>query len=175
MKITKVLGIKNLGASQNYANQILHSLVGEVQMDLRCMSDMNFRNYSIRDEYSQRVKETHYSLEKYYRETSLYWNKVLNLASRWRCATTLQLQGTPHQRCWRFIPSVPPPTPPLRFSGWQHLKGLWPSGEFTTKLYTDVMKSNICYAMNYEMLFSFRILLLQSVMTIFPFIWLLTL
>lgn len=31
------------------------------------------------------------------------------------------------------------------------------------------MKSNICCAMNYEMLFGFRILLLQSVMTIFPF------
>lgn len=65
--------------------------------------------------------------------------------------------------------------PLLHFSGWQHLRGLWPSGEFTAKLYTDVMKSNIGCAMSYEMLFSFRILLLQSVMTIFPFIWLLTL
>lgn len=65
--------------------------------------------------------------------------------------------------------------PRLCFSGWQHLASLWLSGEFTAKPYTDVMKSNICFAVNYEMLFSLGILLLQSLMTIFPFIWLLTL
>ena len=102
-------------------------------------------------------------------------SEILDSATRWWCTTAWLFKRDTAPPLLKIYPFWTPDSLPFIFQDDNTLWGLWPSGEFTTKLYTDVMKSNICCAMNYEMLFSFRILLLQSVLTIFPFIWLLTL
>lgn len=152
---------KKLGKHKNCHDQVFSIAVDGEQMCVRCMGSTCFRKTAAAGQWED-------------------WGNTWATRTRTR-PKILPLDGTAPQHYHPmaahgvevFSILYQPQLPPLHFLGWQHLRGLWPSGEFTTKLYTDVMKSNIGCAMSYEMLFSFRILLLQSVMAIFPFIWLL--